>query len=201
MKKILLTLIVVCIIATGSYAQKTPFFTAGPKIGTHHSNFLSKDHSFGKDGIQGYQAGAFMRIGFFKTYIQPEAYYNFKSTRLNINDHSTDGSTGFSGQLKFNNIDVPLLIGTKLIDAKVFNLRFFAGPMVSFLLKDENSIQNYKPENYDFNNKIWGGQAGLGIDIGNVSLDFRYQSKLSKISDLVSGPGSAIHLSAGIKLF
>lgn len=200
MKKLIFTLVLLCFIAVSSYAQKTPFFSVGPKVGTSHSNFLSKDHNFNKEGIQGYQAGAFVRLGIFKTYIQPEAYYNFKSTSIVI-DNASEGATDFSGHLKFHNIDVPLLLGRKIIDAKIFNLRVFAGPMVSFLLKDENSVKNYNPENYDFNNKIWGGQAGLGMDIGNITLDIRYQSKLSKISSLISGPESSIHLSAGIKLF
>lgn len=201
MKKVIFSLLIFCAISISSYAQKTPFFTVGPKIGIHHSNFLSKDHSFGKDGIQGYQAGAFVRLGIFKTYIQPEVYYNFKSTSLVIDDNPASGATDFSGRLKFNNLDVPLLLGAKLLDAKVFNIRVYAGPMVSFLLKDENSVKNYNPENYDFKNKIWGGQAGIGVDIGNITLDFRYQSKLSRISSLLSGPESAIHLSAGLKLF
>ncbi|MDQ3534629.1 MAG: hypothetical protein M3421_03280, partial [Bacteroidota bacterium] len=82
MKKLIIILIISCFGLGSSYAQKVPFFSIGPKIGTHHSNFLSKNHSFGKDGIQGYQAGAFVRIGVLKTYIQPEAYYNFKSTNI-----------------------------------------------------------------------------------------------------------------------
>jgi hypothetical protein len=73
--------------------------------------------------------------------------------------------------------------------------------MVSFLLKDENSTKNYDPNQYDFNNKIWGGQAGLGLDIGNITVDLRYQTKLSRISSMISGPESMLHLSAGIKLF
>ncbi|MDQ3393834.1 MAG: PorT family protein [Bacteroidota bacterium] len=201
MKKLFLSMVIICAFAISSFAQKTPFFSVGPKIGTNHSNFLSKNHEFGKDGILGYQAGAFLRLGFMKSYIQPEAYYNFKSTSLVIEDQNPGGTTDFSGQLKFNNIDVPILLGTKIFDAKVFNLRVFAGPMVSFLLRDENSSKNYNPDNYDFNNKIWGGQAGLGMDIGNVTLDFRYQSKMTNISSLLSGPASSIHLSAGIKLF
>lgn len=201
MKNYILLFCMLCIFAGSSYAQKTPFFSVGPKIGTNHTNFLSKEHSFGKEGIQGYQAGAFLRLGIFKTYIQPEAYYNFKSTTFDINDNTPGGSTSVSGKFKFNNIDVPLLIGRKIIDAKVFNLRAYAGPMVSFLLKDENSNKNYNPENYDFNNKIWGGQAGIGVDVGNLTFDIRYQSKLSKISSFISGPESSIHLSAGIKLF
>lgn len=201
MKKYSLLIFSLFIFAGSSFAQKIPFFSVGPKVGTNHTNFLSKEHTFGKEGIQGYQAGAFLRLGMFKTYIQPEAYYKFKSTTFDINENSSGGSTNVSGQFKFHNIDVPLLIGRKIIDAKVFNLRAYAGPMVSFLLKDENSTKNYNPENYDFNNKIWGGQAGIGVDIGNLTFDVRYQSKLSKISSLISGPESSIHLSAGIKLF
>ncbi|CAN5217130.1 hypothetical protein BH23BAC1_BH23BAC1_13770 [soil metagenome] len=199
MKKILLIGGLCCIIAGSAFAQKSPFFTVGPKIGINHSNILFNNSSPGKDGIQAYQAGAFVRFGFFKTYIQPEAYYNFKSTSIAIDD--AGGSTNFAGHIKFNQIDVPVLLGSKIIDAKVFNIRFFAGPMVSFLLKDENSTKNYDPKNYDLNNKIWGGQAGLGFDIGNVTLDLRYQTKLSRISKLISGPESMLHVSAGIKLF
>lgn len=199
MKKILLISGLCCILAGGAFAQKNPFFTIGPKIGINHSNILFDKSSPGKDGIQGYQAGAFMRLGILKTYIQPEAYYNFKSTSIAIDDGS--GTTQFAGHIKFNQIDVPVLLGSKIVNAKIFNIRIFAGPMVSFLLKDENSIKNYDLNNYDFNNKIWGGQAGLGFDVGNVTVDLRYQTKLSRINKMISGPESMLHLSAGIKLF
>jgi hypothetical protein len=199
MKKLSMMVVFCCLLAGSSFAQKNPFFTIGPKFGINYSNILSDRSSPDTDGILAYQAGAFARLGFMKTYVQPEAYYNFKSTSIAFDDGS--GATNFSGQIRFNQIDVPVLLGSKIINAKIFNLRFFAGPMVSFLLKDENSTKNYDPNQYDFNNKIWGGQAGLGLDIGNITVDLRYQTKLSRISSMISGPESMLHLSAGIKLF
>lgn len=200
MKKLLLVGFLCFALAGITKAQTGPVFTLGPKLGINHHNILADKSSVRKEGILGYQAGVFVRAGLLKTYIQPEAYYNFKSTTVMVNNTS-DGSTSYAGNLKFHNLDVPVLLGSHIINAKAFNIRIFAGPMVSFLLKSEYSTGNYNPDNYDFKNKIWGGQAGIGFDIGNVTVDIRYQTKLSKINKLIPGTDSMLHFSAGFKLF
>jgi hypothetical protein len=62
-------------------------------------------------------------------------------------------------------------------------LRLNTGPVVSFILDDEQSFGqaagsvfkgNFKGQNF-----AW--QFGAGVDIGNLGLDLRYEAGLSKI--------------------
>src|ERR1700755_1662775 len=102
MKKFLLC--TALLIAAGFSAQAQ--FNLGIKGGVNFSN-IDADN-FNKSSVTGYQVGAFARIG-GGIYLQPEAYIS--STGGNFN--STQNNTTYSGNVKFTNLDVPLLLGLR----------------------------------------------------------------------------------------
>ena len=193
------------ILSTGISAMaQSPSFTFGTKGGINYSSLKTKDDLSDKNSIMGYQAGVFSRIGLAGFYFQPELYLGTKGNEfLRIEDINGTNITA-NGKVKFTTLDLPLLLGTKIGPNKL-NLRFMAGPVFSFII-DENSsfaqafrnIANF--ENYK--KQTLGLQAGTGVDLGNLTLDFRYEAGLSNVSqsEKYSQKQNLIHLSLGIKL-
>ena len=146
----------------------------GLKAGANLSK-LSTENTFSSDNRAGYYAGIWTRIGAAGIHLQPELYLSGKNTTLKA-------SSGEENKVKFTSLDVPILVGTKLGAAGV-GLRLNTGPVVSFILDDEQSFGqaagsvfkgNFKGQNF-----AW--QFGAGVDIGNLGLDLRYEAGLSKI--------------------
>ena len=109
-----------------------------------------------------------------------------------------------------DSLDVPILVGVKLINLKVVNFRIMTGPVISFVTSKDISYQvngvnlgNEPSSTTDYKNTIWGIQAGAGIDVMNFSLDVRYEWGLSNISDNtdMTSKTKLLNISLGMKLF
>jgi len=139
----------------------------------NYSNFKS-------DAKSGYNLGAFARLG-TKIYLQPELLYCVR------NSQSTDGTGTATQSVKLKTIQVPILLGFKLIDLKLASIRAFTGPAMSFPMKSSKvtyagvSGPIYDTENYK--NNIWDWQLGAGVDVGMITLDCRYEWGLSNTSE------------------
>lgn len=173
MKRIILAALLISL-NLAAFSQALPSFQLGLKAGTNLSK-LSTDNTFSSDNRAGYYAGLWTRIGAAGIHLQPELYLSGKNTSLK------DGA-GQENKVKFTSLDVPVLVGTKIGAAGV-GLRLNTGPVVSFILDDEQSFGqaagsvfkgNFKGQNF-----AW--QFGAGVDIGNLGLDLRYETGLSKI--------------------
>jgi hypothetical protein len=180
MKK--LTVLLLAVLVSGSLFAQMPNF--GIKVAATASSINTSDlaANYNSDNLLGYQLGAFLRINSGKMYLQPEVVYNHRSTQL----------AGFSGgSLDFNigTIDVPVLLGFKLLDGKVFNLRAFLGPEASFATSKDYTYTGGLKESdpislSDFNDLTWYAQAGVGVDLLFLTFDIRYEKGLN---DLYSG--------------
>lgn len=185
-------------------------FTIGLKGSINSTKITTDNYSMGdfnysnfkSDAKLGINLGAFARLG-TKIYLQPELLYCVR------NGQSTDGSAKQSVKLK--TIQVPILLGFKLIDLKLASIRAFTGPAMSFPMKSSKVTYEgvsgpiYDTENYK--NNIWDWQLGAGVDVGMITLDCRYEWGLSKTSEgsvNVSNPtfvnkGNTLTFSIGIK--
>lgn len=179
MKKILLFGIALMSLGNSAFAQ-LPSFNLGLKAGL---NFAKLESNFASDENRlGYQAGAWARVGVAGFYVQPEAYLAGKGGEFKSNNES--GSIDAEGKVRFTTLDVPVLLGTKVGLGPV-NVRFMAGPVVSFVLDKDLSgndvLDAYKKDNYKDQN--WGAQFGAGVDISSVTLDLRYEAGLTNVTD------------------
>ena len=173
MKKILLSAVFACLSLTG-FSQVLPSFQLGLKAGTNLSK-LSTENTFSSDNRAGYYAGLWARIGAAGIHLQPELYLSGKNTTLK-ND------AGLENKIKFTSLDVPILIGTK-IGAAGIGLRLNTGPVVSFILDDEQSFGQAAGSafsgNFKGQNIAW--QFGAGLDVSKFGVDVRFEQGLSKI--------------------
>jgi len=160
--------IIAMFFAVASSAQN--FFEFGPKASINFSQFSTNVDDLKSSMKSGFDAGLFFRIG--KTlYVQPEVLFAFKSSNLEDAYHQLKDS------IKSSSIDVPILLGCKLVNTSEFNLRFFAGPRFSFVVEDDFK-STYESAKFNFS-----GQVGLGVDILIFTLDFRYDFSLMNVAE------------------
>lgn len=173
MKKIILSALFLSLNFAG-FSQVLPSFQFGVKAGANLSK-LSTENTFSSDNRAGYYAGLWTRIGAAGIHLQPELYLSGKNTTLK-ND------SGLENDVKFTSLDVPVLIGTKIGAAGV-GLRLNTGPVISFILSDDQSFSDAAGNVFqgDFKGQNFAWQFGAGFDIGKIGLDLRYETGLSKI--------------------
>ncbi len=197
MKKITL-LIVFALVASSAFSQ----FTFGPKIG-YNSAKLSLDRSnITSDLKNNFQFGAFIRIG-TQIYVQPEINWVTQGSIFKTPEGSN--LPNFEQEIKLNTIQLPLLIGVKVIDLKLFNLRAFGGPTASIVTSKDisNKLSTlFEPiSDANLEDLIWSFQVGAGIDIIKFTLDIRYNFGINKVIESVAIEGQDVEFSSKLNGF
>lgn len=164
----------------------------------------------------GFQAGVFARIGFSKLYFQPELLYAMgkKNYNMSVKDANDNVQGTFNKNVTVSTVDVPLLLGYKVLDLKVANVRLFAGPKLRFnagSTLDFNNVTGGGFNTADLQKDIKAAQlgleAGFGVDVLMLTLDFRYQvindMYQTKIQDITIDkiPANTFVISLGWKIF
>ncbi len=186
------------IIATFNQVQAQEF-SIGPKIGVSQGNVQVNGDGFSKGNSKlGYHAGLFARLGGNNFYFQPEVLY----TNTGGDFQSSQGSTTVTYSASFSRVDVPVMFGFKI--AEFFRIQ--AGPVMSFLLDSDLNSDGVGLTPPDYNTATLGYQAGIGVDVGNIILDFKYEGPLGKQADSIAGFATdqrqnQLILSMGIRLF
>ncbi|MCP4550901.1 MAG: PorT family protein [Bacteroidetes bacterium] len=178
MRKIIL-LVTVILLTTTAFTQ----ISFGPKVG-YYASKLSVDKSDIKSDIKSsFQFGAFLRLG-TKIYVQPEIIWATEGAVFK------DEGIGFEDDIELKTIQFPLLVGVKVFDLKVANLRIHGGPTASIVTnKTINKVDDLESglDDADFEDLIWSFQVGAGIDVLMLTLDVRYNIGISKVIGEVDG--------------
>lgn len=200
MKKSLLLLL---LMLTTGLAAKAQFFTAGIKAGVSSSSIDVKNVENNltqfkeADNITGYHAGAFLRFRAGNVYVQPEGLLTYTGGKVEVSDDPNSSDVHIE-KFNFSRLDVPILLGYSLFKI----VRINAGPVASVLLNGK--FEGEKIDQY-MNDAEWGWQAGVGLDIGNLTADLRYQTLQSSFNNSVQNSNfdiqnGQIMLSLGLKL-
>ena len=189
------------LLATSMVASaQLPKFNIGIKGGVNYSKLRSQADLTADNSILGYQAGIFTRFSIAGMYLQPEVYLGTKGSDFKL--RTANNTVVTQGDVKFTTLDLPILLGTKLGTSKL-NLRFMVGPVISFKIDEKTTFAQGYQEVKDYNNyknQAIAIQAGGGIDLGNVTVDLRYENGLTKMNDY-GQKQNLWHLSLGLKLF
>lgn len=168
-KTIIIVALVLCGLST--VAQKDSGF--GIKGGLNYNQngdlFASvgdaaSDIVEGSSGKIGYHVGVFSKIELSKFYMRPEAIYTRTTSSYDIGGTSTD--------FDIAKIDVPVLFGINLIGP----LHIFAGPAFQYLVKTDLKGFSINDAGKDF---TVGLHAGIGVNLGRLGFDMRYERGFS----------------------
>ncbi|MEX0883936.1 MAG: porin family protein, partial [Cyclobacteriaceae bacterium] len=174
-------------------------FSIGPKLGVSQGNIKVNGTEFSSGNEKlGYHLGLFARLGGNRIFIQPEVLY----TNTGGEFYSQQNNTNITYTASFDRLDIPMMAGFKF--ARV--LRVQAGPVMTFILDSEFTSSGQSIVDPDYNSSTLGYQAGIGLDIANMILDFKYEGALGKHADSIAGlqtdqRQNQIMVSLGIRLF
>ena len=183
--KLLATAILLTVGAVTVKAQ-TGDITVGVKAGVSISTLKTGLNAVtDKSGKVGFNAGVFARTG-DDLYFQPEVNFATFSDKYSFNAKTYDA--------KFNMINVPLLVGYKLVKNKDMNFRVSAGPDLYYNLK-----KTIAPVGYDYKKFSAGAAANIGVDLGNLTLDARYSLGLSKVNKDLGQKANIFSVGVGFK--
>ena len=127
--------------------------------------------------VIGYHAGLISQIKLFSFFIQPELLYSHINNDLNVyNLNSANPEDATAVKQTINRIDIPVLVGFKLSI-----LKLEAGPVASFVISNNSDLSSITEYDLQWNKATIGYQAGIGLDIGKIALDVKYEGNLSKL--------------------
>jgi hypothetical protein len=174
-------------------AQSSEYLRVGIKGGVNLSS-IAYDANYSVNVSKtlsmktGYLLGAYARIG-KSVFIQPEVNFAAKDYEVNVLNAITKSNDIVSFSQR--TIDVPVLVGLKLGP-----IRLAAGPVASYSLsadtKADNALKTYFSGSSKeiVNRSNFSYQAGIGIDILNLSLDVRYEGAMSELSNTIALPAN-----------
>ena len=119
----------------------------------------------------GYNLGLFGKVNAGPVFLRPELNYTNLKSEIN------------SVQLQTQRLDAPVLVGINLLGPLV---SVFAGPSFHYYIEDEL-------RDFEFDKFNAGYQFGIGLNLGNVGLDLRYERVLNgqtvNIDNVFTGDG------------
>jgi hypothetical protein len=191
MKKYILSIALLVSTIAGAKAQAM----LGIKGGINFSKINTDNIS--ESSVAGYQAGLFARVG-NAWYLQPEVYLGSRGGKFDGNSNGNTASA--NGKVTFTTLNVPLLVGRKLLSVGSINVRAMAGPIYSYNLSENNNVRSAIADFGEYKNSTLGFQAGGGVDVGNLTLDLRYEGGLTKINENYGQRANLWALSLGFKI-
>lgn len=120
----------------------------------------------GADAKSGYHAGIWFRAKLpLGLYIRPEIVYTDVKSEYEVG--------GIVSDYEFSKIDVPVLLGTKVLGFA----NVFAGPAFQYIIEDNLTLSNVSTD--DFDKFSLGMQLGFGVEFGAVGIDVRWERGLT----------------------
>ncbi|SHH03819.1 outer membrane beta-barrel protein [Flagellimonas flava] len=119
----------------------------------------------GAEGKTGYHFGFWGKLDFPKIYLRPELVYTKTKSTYDVDGDSNDYDV--------SKLDLPVLLGYKLVGP----LHIFAGPAFQYTLS--NDLGDLEVEDVE-NDFTVGLNAGVGVNLGKLGLDVRYERGFSK---------------------
>lgn len=191
MKKIIAVLLVI-FFAAKVQAQS---LEAGVKAGINVSTLSAAPNLGDANSTTGFVFGGFVRTSAAGFFIQPEILFTQRRGVF------TDDSTKLTVTNTLTYLDVPVLFGYKLA---VF--RFSAGPNFQFLMgANQDAPDILKDPNFskdNFNAASVGIQVGVGVNLGKINLDARYDGSIGDLGKTITtASGKQVSYSTRANMF
>ncbi len=119
----------------------------------------------GSDGKVGFHVGVFGKLDFPKIYLKPELVYTKTKSSYDVEGGTND--------YDISKLDLPVLLGYKIIGP----LHIFAGPAFQYTLS--NDLEDFQVEDVQ-NSFTVGANFGVGLNLGNIGVDVRYERGFSE---------------------
>ena len=203
MKKLLLVA-AICLFSSALFAQLASPISIGIHgglVSTKADTEIPNVSGLKDKADNGMMLGAFARINMNKWYIQPELNYVSRKSKIVISGIS--GMSDISGDIKTKSIDIPVLLGYKIIKLPIVKVRAFAGPVASFSIDDNfkdfvtDGVNDFSPKVKD---AVWNAKVGAGVDVWKLTLDVDYEFGLTDVSSEFLKKNKMFNVTLGFRL-
>lgn len=184
MKKIIFAMLCMHLLSADLFSQ----IEFGIKGGLHSVDLVSEsiilpgsDQSFEVDFVEseyGFQFGLYTRVKLFGIYIEPAAMLHSTSINYTLDEIGNEGVVSAVRNEKFTNLDIPVMIGFKLLFAKAF-----FGPVAHLNINSASDLIDIPAYAQRFDSATYGFQAGLGVELWKFRIEAKYEGNLSKYGD------------------
>ncbi|MDR0228420.1 MAG: PorT family protein [Flavobacteriaceae bacterium] len=172
---------------------QTPFHI-GLKAGANFTEMHSSIKDYNSKSALGYGLGAMVRLDLAAFYLQSELMFVEKNVKFQSNSHQD-----FNSEMK--HIELPVVLGIKVIDTGVFKVRAFGGGVFNYMVKENFSTEVVGDAFKGFNKANMGYKVGAGIDLGKLTVDLSYDAGFKDISKNYDTKPSTFMVSAGFFIF
>lgn len=160
----------------------------GIRLGVHSFELNSPKDIFSpgsanirfKEAKLGFQVGIFGKIPLGGLFVESRLMFHSTSVEYSL-DGENGSAIGLIKEERFSNLDVPVLIGFKVL---FFDL--FTGPVAHIHL---NSISElFELDNYDakFDTATFGWRFGMGAGLGNLLIGLEYETNFSNFGEHIT---------------
>jgi Outer membrane protein beta-barrel domain len=135
----------------------------------------------------GYQFGVWARAKLLGLYVQPELLFNSNKATYSLKRITGAAITDSIRTESYNRLDIPIMIGYQLFKT----VRVNAGPIAHINIGSTSELTNTSGYAAKFNAATWGYQAGVGIDLGKLGIDLRYEGNFTNFGDHLNFGGNS----------
>jgi hypothetical protein len=197
--KIRIPLFCTFLILTAGLSAQVEF---GLKGGLTTESLQDKSYSFDREGRQsllldlegadyGVQFGALLRFPLKGSWgLQTEATLNSAKTtfRVDGSDGGTDNGLTSVFEERYNDLNVPVLLTYQLFKI----LRLHAGPVGHFYVSSSSDLTDEEGIDRTFETLNLGYNAGVSLDIGQLTLDVRYGGNFANYGETFTLRGAEV---------
>jgi len=126
------------------------------------------------DSYTGFHVGLMGEVSLLGLFIMPELLFVNSGNYLVVEQ----GDTRTDVIQKFSQIDIPVMVGTK-----IGPVRAGLGPVATIMINSESNMSDEFGFKERFNSATYGFQLGAGVTLGNIALDLKYQFGLSNLGN------------------
>ena len=142
------------------------------------------------DANYGFHVGGWVRLKLGSVFLQPEVLFNSAKVEYSLKKVSGTALVDTLRSERFNNLDIPILVGFKL-----GSFRVNGGPVAHIHLNGSSDLSSMADYKANFQTATWGYQAGIGLDFGKLGIDLRYEGNFNKFGDHITFGGNSYEFS------
>ena len=126
----------------------------------------------------GVHGGLWIRAEIGSFIIQPEFLYNSNKVDYRIEDFRSGATFDKILHETYESLDIPVMVGFKF-----GSLRLQGGPVAHLHLSASSELKEVPGYDLNFDEMTYGWQAGLGLDIWQITLDAKFEGNFTKLGD------------------
>ena len=177
MKKLFLFLAFVLCLSVISQGQ----FSLGVKVGYNTNKLSTNLDTVKSQANNGFHVGVWARFG-KRFYVSPEIKYTMSGALFTSEGKLS--TNNWKQKITVGSMDIPVMVGFKIIHSKAITWRVAIGPEASFVInkkvEDQNSVLG-PITTASIGSMNWYALGGTGIDFLFLSIDIRYQYGLNQL--------------------